>query len=189
MPLTTTRICDPKFYTPELPTLSPGCPCRTSRCLFAALWSVFPLLIQDSACRIENIDDIVVALGHRDRGSSNPRCSSLPGPRLENVSVTTQERFPKLTQPDSILGGICTTPARLLWLPNLRKLLLLDAHLVSHFRVHFTPRDDSRFLLTSESGTGGRPRPLWCTVCSLVSRDACTVFSLFPIQPQVELRN
>ena len=105
MPLTTTRICDPKFYTPELPTLSPGCPCRTSRCLFAALWSVFPLLIQDSACRIENIDDIVVALGHRDRGSSNPRCSNLPGSRLENVSVTTQDRFPELTQPDSMLGG------------------------------------------------------------------------------------
>ena len=108
------------FGSPRRLKLRIACTSRTPVRDALDIWPALPLVIVDSVCRIEGLDDIIAALKHRDR-VDEIYLGSVSSLHLARISATLQEPFPEMkflclhsyeqdvermpVLPDSFLGG------------------------------------------------------------------------------------
>ena len=135
------------FESPRHLDLRLCCTARTPVQDMLDVWPPFRLVIYDIATLIENVDNVLAALEHRDR-VDEIHLSLVNGSSFEKVLAAMQEPFPELTfldlssneepvpiVPDSFLGGSAPRLTFLLLggipFPDLPKLLLSATNLVN----------------------------------------------------------
>ena len=141
------------FEFPHSLNLQLICTARTPEKDMLDVWPPLPLIIQPSLYPIENVDNIVAVLQHRNR-VCQIHTGNMPSSHLEKVLAEMQEPFPELTYlelrfwpygemgpvaqavlPDSFMGGSTPRLRQLRFsgipFPGLPKLLLSATHLTT----------------------------------------------------------